>query len=103
MKALLTGFHILYHLSQYSTYFLRKVRYSVSGLELTLKRKTPAQKHYKSPFQPRTDFFYRDLDRSWHEFHKSPLSTCQLTVQRLQPGQLLELQAAARSSLRVEG
>ena len=29
---------------------------SVSGLELTLKRKTPAQKYYKSPFQPRTDF-----------------------------------------------
>ena len=39
MKALLTGFHILYHLSQYSTYFLRKVRYSVSGLELTLNGK----------------------------------------------------------------
>ena len=27
MKALLTGFHILYHLSQYSKYFVRKVRY----------------------------------------------------------------------------
>ena len=72
MKALLTGFHILYHLSQYSTYFLRKVRYSVSGLELTLNGKPwDVGSSPVPPVRPCSP-----VEGSKDSFHSTFFSTC---------------------------